>query len=66
MKTKPSNKEKTTLKCYLCDEVITGHAYNVWPFVDESDPKEHKCCEECDKKEVQPAIKALARLYDAY
>jgi hypothetical protein len=61
-----NNPIKEKVICSLCGLHIEDTSYSSWPFVDEADVKENKCCKQCYEKEVKPAIKAMARLYDTY
>ena len=57
---------KTELKCFFCRKPIVGTQHGVWPFVDDPSDPNNRCCDECNKKEVVPAIKSMARLYKNY
>lgn len=59
-------KTKKTIKCFFCRKPIVGIQHSVWPFVDDPQDPINRCCDECNKKEVTPAIKSMARVFKGY
>lgn len=60
---KKTNKK---IKCFFCRKPIVGTQYGVWPFVEDPNDPDNRCCEECNKKEITPAVKSMAKIYRGY